>query len=189
VRGTLPHVVVDTFKSMLESLGDPQQRHAMMVHLPIAIAMLSAAGLLLFAIGRGRRTWLRRCCIVLYLLGGVLGLLTEKSGEAALDNLDVSTMTAAALERIEAHESMGEQAWLYFLATAALTAMTAVRFKRRDLRTTALVLAALSGLVTAGYISAIAHHGGALVYVHGVGVPTSENNLTPKIAPPAHEAD
>ena len=180
---------MDTLRSILESLSDPQQRHAMMLHMPIAIGLLGAVGLVLFALGRGHRKELRRGCITLYLLGVALTALTEKSGEAALDNLDVSAMTVEALERIETHESMGEQAWLYFIATAALTALTAVRFKRRDLRATALVLAALSGLVTAGYIIATAHHGGALVYVHGVGVPTSENNLTPKVAPPAHEEE
>jgi len=170
------HMFTELVQSMFEALRHPQQKHAMVVHFPIAISVLGLLGLVALAVKAGRPGALRWGCVGVYLLGAVLAYVAEESGEAAMDRLDTVVMSEAALEHLEAHEEMGGWVWIILLTTAALIALTAVHTKK-TLRLSVLTLAVLSGVIAAGYIAVTAHHGGTMVYQHGVGIPASPNNL------------
>ena len=97
----------DVIHAMLESLSDPQRKHALMVHLPIAISVLGLLGLLVLAVSAGRLAGLRWVCVAVYLLGAALAWQAEETGEEAMDRLDTAVMTPEALEHLEAHEELG----------------------------------------------------------------------------------
>ncbi len=180
-------------EDIFQSLADPQQKHAMMIHLPIAVSLLGVFGLAAMMITRGRSRALRWCCVGLYVLGGLAAWTAAEAGEEAMDRLDPAVMTQEALEHLEKHEEMGERVWLFLMLTGAIAAVSASR--RNRVRTASLALALLAGFGTAAYTGVTSHHGGAMVYRHGVGVPTSPNNLnadSPINAnhlPPAHTED
>ncbi len=177
---------LDLFSSILESLSDPQQKHAMMVHLPIAISLIGVLGLLVLACTAGRSSVLRWCCVGIYLLGTGTAYLASEAGEHAEHTLDTTTMTQPALEDLEKHEEMGEHVYRYFLGTAVLTALVGIDSDKRFLRPTLLILALLASLATAVRVGEIGHYGGKLVYDYGVGVPATPNNFK-DAAPTSHD--
>ncbi len=171
-------MIPETLSSMFEAFGNPQQRHAIMVHLPIALSLLGFVALVLLALTRGRSRSLGLGCVALYALGTGSGWMAQRSGEAAMDRLNPITMAEPAVERLDQHEEMGERVWLLFLVTTACVALLGI-IEKPQLRVVVMTGALLTGLVAMGYVAVTAHHGGALVYQHGVGVPTSQNNLKP----------
>ncbi len=161
-----------------ETLSNPQMKHAAFVHLPAAIAFLGVIALAALAVTRGRSRGIRRTCVVLFLIGAASGFVTKQSGEDAEHELDVATMSEAARETLEHHEKMGERVWVLLAATGIVASLTCLRPK--PVRWIALVLSVTLGLYTAYYTAVTGHHGGTLVYEHGVGVPASENNFPAK---------
>lgn len=173
----------DVIYAMFESLGDPQRKHAVMVHLPIAISVLGLLGLLALAVTSGRSSVLRRCCVAVYLLGAGLAWAAEEAGEEAMDQLDTAVMTPAALEHLETHEEMGEWVWAWFAATGVIAILTVIESENRWWRPAIVLTSVLAGTGAAGYTGIVSHHGGTMVYKHGVGVPASPNNLKLDISP------
>ena len=172
--------------AILESLSDPQQKHAMMVHLPIAISILGLLGLLILAVTSGRSTGLRWCCVAVYLLGAGLAWSAEEAGEEAMDRLDTAAMTPAALEHLEAHEELGEWVWAWFAVTGVIATLTVIETESRWWRPTIVLASVLAGGGAAVYTGIVSHHGGTMVYRHGVGVPASPNNLQLEATTPSH---
>lgn len=166
-----------TFGAMLETLSQPQTRHAAMVHLPIAVALLGILALCGFAVTVGRSKAIYWFCVVLYVVGAAVAWMAHEAGEEAVAMLDTSVMTESALERLETHEEMGERVWIWLAVTAAITASTRFVIGRARLRAIVLVVAVLASFASAAYVAVTAHHGGALVYEYGVGTPRSPNNL------------
>ena len=131
----------DLLHALLDSLKHPQMKHAAMVHLPIAISLLGVLGLLALAATGGRSGTLRWVCVAVYLLGVGSAMATAKSGEDAEHSLDIQVITQAALEDLEHHEEMAEKLWLFFAATAGLTAATAIGKDKKSLRAAVTICA------------------------------------------------
>jgi len=176
----------DVIHAIIESLGDPQRKHAMMVHMPIAISVLGLLGLLALSVTSGRSATLRWCCVAVYLLGAGLAWSTAEAGDEAMDRLDTTVMTSTALEHLETHEEMGEWVWAWFAATGVIATLTVIESESRWWRPTVVLTSVLAGAGAAVYTGIVSHHGGAMVYQHGVGVPTSPNNLKLEVATPPH---
>lgn len=170
-------MLTQTLQSMFESLNHPQQKHAAIVHMPVALSALGLLVLLAWAVTRGQSCSLRRCCVAIYLLAAITAWMGHESGQEAMARLDTATMTQPALELLEKHEQMGDWAWRYFLLMTVVMALTAIKAQHVLWRTAVVAVAVLAGLGMATYTAVTAHHGGALVYRHGVGVPTSANNM------------
>jgi len=165
---------------MLEVLNDPPRLHAAVVHFPVVLAVLGVPLIIALIVTRGRSCTLRWLIVALYVAGALGGLAASWSGEQAVDRLSMlydagGSLTDAASEELEEHEEMGEKVWWMMLAPAVAVAITVA--KRTPVRVVALLVALVFGVLVAGWVAVVGHHGGALVYTHGVGVPTSQNNL------------
>ncbi len=167
----------DLLHSMADASNNAAARHAMMVHLPIAISLLGVPLVIALLLSGGRAKALRWMTFALFVIGAVGAFAAERSGEDAYARLDTARMTEAALDTLNRHESMGEKVWLLMGAAAALSLVTAV--KAKAWRWAALVLLLAVSLAGAGWTAVTAHDGGQLVYEQGVGVPTSPNNVNP----------
>jgi uncharacterized membrane protein len=159
--------------SIAQSIASPPQRHAMLIHLPIALAFVIAGLMVFFLISRGKSTALRRIVMALLLVGGLLSFLAAQAGSAAMEMLTLP-LTPEATQTLESHEFMGNLLWMFYLVTAGLIALTT--FKMRLVRYPAVLLASLAVLILMGWVMVVAHDGGNLVYRHGAGVPASPNN-------------
>lgn len=171
---------------MLESLQYPQRLHAALVHLPIGAAIFGLVLVMALAISRGRSNGLRWATVAVYLLGMGAAFLAEDAGKDAAGMLTSAGAhrTAEARALLHQHAEMGEAVWIFFLVAAVLTAATWLPW--RVLRRASVVLALASGLAVASWVGVTGFYGGELVYAHGVGVPTSANNL-PVTRTPAQE--
>lgn len=164
-------------QAVLESLQFPQRLHAALVHLPIGAAVFGLVLVLALALSRGRSAGVRWVTVAVYLLGLGAAVLAERAGEAAVEVLVTSGVqrTAEARTLLDRHEEMGEAVWIFFLASALLTSATVIRW--HPIRLTTMVLAIACGTAAAGWVGVTGFYGGELVYAHGLGVPTSANNL------------
>lgn len=158
-----------TLNSMFEAFNSPPQRHSILIHMPLAIVVLGLLALAVFALTKGRSKVMQRCCMALYALGAVGAWLAAEAGEAAVDVLDVATLSDTAREVIHVHEEMGEKVPLMLAGVFVLLLGTLAR--NTKVRVTFMVLAMFAAVAAAAYTTVAAHHGGNLVYVHGVGTP------------------
>ena len=158
--------MIGEFSSMIEAMQDPAMRHAVLVHAPIALAMLLV--LAVFAallIGHRVRALNWGALVIAVLLVGT-SLFAKLSGEDA--HAEVVADTTDVQEVLAEHESMGDVVWLFALGmVVAIVISVAMRgVQRVGVLAAAMALA----VVTAGWVAVTAHHGGTLVYAHGVGV-------------------
>jgi uncharacterized membrane protein len=169
---------MELFHSILEAMSNPQMRHAAMVHLPIAMSMIGPV--VLFALlvkgkSAGAFRWL---AVVFFVVATVSSVMAERSGHAAADastlEVDIALSDAAADALIEHREMAERVAWL-FAGTTLLTFVSMIPWRLLRVSTTLLALGL--SLYTFVWVAGTAHHGGELVYEHGVGVPATENNL------------
>lgn len=151
--------------SFLEALADPAMRHAMLVHAPIMFAIVAVPVALFAAILRDNRT-LRVVALVTFalLLGSTF--VTVESGESAYAAVEAQ-LDEEVYAVLEEHEELAETIWMLALAGTLLTGLGLLR--ARVLATSASWLAVVVGVAAAGLVGWTAHHGGTLVYVHGVG--------------------
>lgn len=173
------------WQPIVETLNDPHRLHAVLMHLPVAISVLGFVLLLALVLMGGKSPGLRWSAVLLYLIAVVFAVLATNVGKQAMAQLDVDAMTAPAVAQLSDHAKFGELLWLGFAATAMFAVFTGVRSV--PTRVIFLVLAVLASLFALGWTAATAHHGWSLVYVHGVGVPDSPNNLPAQPAPGAEE--
>jgi uncharacterized membrane protein len=161
--------------------GSPQQLHAILVHLPIAAAMIGLLMLLTLACSGGRSAGIRWTLVLVYLLGAGAGFLAGESGEQAAAQLRYP-LVEAAQATLREHEKLAEPIWVGMLVMAVLVMCTAT--SSAGLRATVLTLATIVGLALTTWVGVTAHHGGQLVYRYGVGVPATPDNLqTPASRP------
>jgi len=180
----------DILQSMQASFEDPQRLHAAVVHLPIAAATLGLLLVIMLACTAGKSHGLRWATFAVLAVGALVGWSAEETGVEANEHQnavrkEVMGMTRAALSseaqaHLSEHETYGEYVKWALAAAALLTALTAIPAK--TWRGVALGLAVLTTLGCAGLVAYVGHHGGALVYLHGVGTPTSPDNL-PRVEP------
>lgn len=167
------------FSHMIESMNDPQVVHAVMVHLPVAIGLLGALGAIVLMLSGAKWSGLRWSLVLMFALGAVAAWFTSETGEDAEAMLSLRgpwPMSELATQELDQHKSLGEWVWVPMLATALLLCLTAV--KSTGLRVLVMLLALVAALGNAAYVAVVAHHGGNMVYIHGVGVPATENNFT-----------
>jgi uncharacterized membrane protein len=153
---------------MLEAFLDPRMRHAMLVHLPIVLAVLALPLTLAAALRRDDKT-LRVLTLIVYLAFAGAAYVTAESGEDAEAAID-GELSEEAYATLEDHEELAETLWMLGLA-AAVPAAFALAGPQR-LRLVAPWAALVLGVVATGWVAAVAHHGGTLVYVHGVNTPS-----------------
>ena len=162
--------------SLLEALRDPRMRHAVLVHAPIALSGLGVLLSLAALVARRNHT-LRWTALVAYALLCGTAVLAERSGEAAEEQIRV-ILPAAVDETLEDYERMAQKVWIIAAATAGLLALSAIpRPKPRAIFATVGLVA---GVGLAGWLALTAHHGGSLVYRHGVGTPGRRRETRPR---------
>ncbi len=171
----LPIPDVATLQAMLQALKDPRQLHAIVGHLPIAVAAFFPL-LLLVQLGTGNRSHvLRWTTVVGYFAAAVVGWYATESGHMAVawEHAAVAR-TPEALAVLETHEKMGDIVPIALAVVGVLMVLTAI--PRKLVSIPVLVLALAAGCATAVWVGVTAHHGGTLVYMHGFNTPASANN-------------
>ncbi len=152
-----------------QTLANPQQMHAMLVHFPVAIGVIGLITLIALAITRGRSNGLRWLAAGLYFAGGVTAYLAMRYGFQAAQMVEV--LTPAYMVDYNRHQELAENLWYALIGQSVVIGLTAIR--RKAVRIT--LLAASIGLAVwlSGWIALTAHQGGKLVYVHGAASPTA----------------
>lgn len=158
---------MDVFTEMFESLNGIPERHAIMVHTPIVVSLLTIPAMLALLISKGKSAALRGVALATFglLLGSTI--LAVQSGEAARSVMGL--VPDSANERVDKHESMAEAIWIFALVGMVAVAVTWVKNKRA--RIGGAVTGTLVAIATGMWVGATAHHGGTLVYTYGIGTP------------------
>ncbi len=167
---------------MRKVIDDPQRVHAALVHIPIGVAVIGLLLVLGVVITGSRAAGLRWTTVFVYLIGTLSALWAVQSGEQAEDALAVKP-SAAAHEVLEKHEELAEYFWIGLAATGALVMFSSIRLSW--VRPITLLLALVTGAGSVAWAGFIGHHGGELVYIHSVGVPSG---TTKDVTSPANGA-
>lgn len=154
---------MDQVLEILQSLTQPQNRHAAVVHFPTAISVpgLPFVGLLFLSKGQSK-TW-RNTVIGLYGFMFLTALVAQQAGTASKGQ--IGNVSAEARELIDLHEQLASWVWALSLSTAVFGALT--RMDRA--RQLSMLLCALTAFVISGLVGFVGHLGGTAVYSHGVG--------------------
>ncbi len=170
-----------TEPSIFEALNDPQMRHSILGHLPIVLAILGVPLAIASALLLKNKT-LRIITLICFILLAISARVTAWSGHQAEHHgiNEGITLTHDAHEELEEHEEMAEKVWYFALGCSVLVAGGLVDHKKA--RPIAGWLGVISALGIAGWMAVTAHHGGTLVYKHGVGTPTAIGNPQPPSA-------
>jgi uncharacterized membrane protein len=148
--------------------ADPQMRHAMVVHWPIVMAVLCVPAALAVAFSGGKSATLRCVGLICAVLMLASGWVAMRSGGNAENSVRGSTSDAAEAV-LEEHEELGEKVPVFAFIGATLIGLTFI--PKRGVRLGAAWLGAAIYLFIAGWLANTAHHGGQLVYAHGIGTP------------------
>ena len=165
--------------SILEAWQDPSARHAMLVHLPIALGSLGVIPALLVVFTRGKSHWPRWIAIFWFALAAGGAGFAAGAGEDAEHRLEETgpELTEPEYEALENHEGLGAGGWKWPLIPAALLVLTLI--PKPAVRQTASVLALLAAIGVTVWIVLTAHAGGRLVYEFGLGVPARTADAEP----------
>ncbi len=166
---------------LIRSLSDAPTRHAILVHVPIALGALGVLPLLACAIGRFRSRVLAMVCVGVFVLASGGAALAEGAGEDAAEH--AGPLGAPAKQALERHEDLGEGGWVWPLIPASLSALTLVR--RRSIAVPAGAVALVAAVGVGAWVSLAGHTGGVLVYTHGI---NAGPRSTP-VAVPGHAAN
>lgn len=160
--------------------SDPQMRHALVVHWPVVLSVLCMLLTLALALWGARNTTLKVITILACVALTVAGYIGLQSGERA-ENA-TGELSPAAEAVLEEHEELGEKVPLFAAVCAGLALLTIIPHKMVRVGSAAASFLACAG--TAAWIANTAHHGGLLVYEHGVGTPPEVDAATaPATAP------
>jgi len=157
-----------TIAELSATLNDPSMLHAAMVHVPIALCVLTPLALLAAGVMPARRRMGSFLATVLYALLALAALVTIQTAEAAYHNMGNTPEATARLAHD--HGEMAERIWTAALALAAVAAVGTLKHKKA-LALTAVWVAFAGGLALTGWAAVASHQGGVLVYEHGVGTP------------------
>ena len=174
-----------TLDALMDGLSDPQRLHALVVHVPIAGAVFGLLLVLVLCLTAGRSHGLRWGAVLVLGVSALASFYASKTGEDALAHQadvrrDTLGVTKFALsEEADRHLAIHEQyaGYLGWTLTAAAVFAAMSIVPRRGARSIMLTLALLTSVGGVGLVTIIGHHGGQLVYTHGVGVPGTGNNL------------
>jgi len=195
------------WNALLESFNDPQKLHAIMVHIPIAVAALGLLLVLGVAITGGKSAGLRWTTVFIYTFGVLAALWAVDAGDQAVDALDdakrvpASYVTAEQHEHTEGeteeaeadesdpgiimhrHEELGRYFWVGLAIVGVLIMLAAIRVTWW--KSLVIFLAILVGAANVVWVGVIAHYGGEMVYQHQIGVPSpaSQAPETPVVDP------
>jgi mono/diheme cytochrome c family protein/uncharacterized membrane protein len=151
-----------------QTWADPQMRHALIVHWPVVLSVLSAVFTLALALTLGKNQALRIISLLICVGVIVFGYLGLNSGEIAEHASRIPA--GQPHDTLEAHEELAEKVPLFGAICAGLV-LIAFLPKPPLVRKVAAWLAFLACLITAGWVANTAHYGGQLVYDHGIGLP------------------
>ncbi len=142
--------------------------HAILVHFPIALAIIGVPLVLAVALTASDRLALRWASVATYLVVAASAYAAFWSGDRARE-LIPNTYPGAIWTLLETHEAMAATVWIGALITAALLLIGGVRFTW--VRIPATTIAFVTSLITAVLVGITAHFGGQLVYKHSIGTP------------------
>jgi uncharacterized membrane protein len=151
--------------SIWQSFVDPSMRHAMLVHLPIGLSVAALAlAVLSWRRPEARGVWL--ATVIVQASFTLAAFATVKSGEAAKDAAPLG-ISASARELLHEHEELAESLPYFGLA---MTILTLVRRRLPSRWEPWAAVGSIISTVAAGaWLGNTGHHGGQLVYLHGVG--------------------
>ena len=161
---------------LLRFFNDPNARHAILVHLPIALSILGVIPAIALALTRFKNRTLLGVCVAWFLLASGGAFLAADAGEDAHEAIHEAaehggaTLTEAQNDAIHEHEELGEDGWLWSGLTAAVFAVAFIPKKRVAPIAGSVGVVASLGVVYWAVITG--HAGGMLVYEMGVGAPS-----------------
>ena len=176
-------VMSELFTGIAASLQDPHARHAMMVHLPIAGALLAVPLTIALALTKFKNHGVRWSTVAVLFFAMVGAGLASGAGEEAISNVridTIGTLSPDAARALERHEGYGEGGWMWPALAMVLVGITSA--KQPKLRICFGSAAVLAVLVVAGWATLAGHTGGVLVYEHGLGVPLPNSVPLPAAA-------
>jgi uncharacterized membrane protein len=144
--------------------------HPQVVHFVIALGLLGVAFRIISLLWQ--KSWLNPAAATLLILGGIAGLLGEKSG---MDAHGIPERIPGAREAVMEHEEWGKRSRTVLLVVAGLEILGLIFASKRAGRPIRLVSAAV-GIVAGFCIYEAAEHGGELVYNYAGGVGTRSGN-------------
>lgn len=162
--------MLPTFNDVFKSFEDPQRLHAILVHIPIAVAVLGLILTLGVTLTGSKASGLRWTTVFIYLLGTLAALWAAHTGEEAREHLLVKP-TGDVLTVMNNHEELAEFFWISLATTGFFILLSTVRVTW--FRSVALVFALLASAASVAWVGAIGHYGGELVYRHSIGVPSA----------------
>ncbi len=149
-------------------LDSPEMFHAAAVHLPVALAVIGLPLALLALLPTKAARPVRFAAAACYALLILSAVLATRSGENVLD-LVPNTLPAFVWADVNQHESMADKVWMFAAATSVLFVLSLL--KHVAVRRTAAAFAATASVATLAWVIQVGHHGGTLVYEHGLGTP------------------
>jgi uncharacterized membrane protein len=157
--------VTELFENIRLSLADPQTRHAMLVHFPIAFSVLAIPFTLVLPFLYRRRALAYRLLLATAIFAtGVIAWQSGEAGEAA-ESLARVNLNEAGVALLEDHHDDGERIPLLLTAIAAMILVSAI--PRPLVRSGAGILAFALTLATVVWTMHVANQGGKLVYWFG----------------------
>ncbi|MEM9082081.1 MAG: hypothetical protein AAGB34_00685 [Planctomycetota bacterium] len=100
--------------------------------------------------------------------------VASSAGQAAYQRAATESrpyLSTYEIDAMNAHERLGEGAWLYFVPTLLLSGSLAFVWKKGWMRVSLGLLGIVASLFLVVWIGRLGHTGGALVYDHGIGTP------------------
>ncbi len=152
---------------VLEFWLTPPVMHALAVHAPLGLAFAGVPLIFISAAIARERATVRGLTVACYAALAGSAFLAKYTGERARSELS-GALPGNVWDLVSQHEFFAEKVWIFALVTTALMALSLLR--PRWVQSTAMTLAMIAGLATASWTAVAGHLGGALVYIHGVGV-------------------
>lgn len=149
-------------------LPNTQEAHAVAAHLPVGLSVFGVVLVVAAVAVRTERHVLRWVACAAYLLLAASAYIAVETGEDARREV-AGTVPGAIWAVLDDHESMAEYVWMFGIGTAALMASSVIA--KGASRRFAGIAAVVAALAAAGWVGLTGHHGGTLVYQHGIGIP------------------
>lgn len=143
-------------------------------------------GVLIVAIAlvlKTHRDVLRWGAVATYVALAATAYVAVDTGDDARAEVS-GAISAGIWETIDKHENMAEKVWMFGLGTAALMVISI--FLRGTARLGIGVASFAAAIAAAVWVGLTGHHGGALVYEYGIGIPP-EQVIEWRVNPPTPE--
>lgn len=166
---------------ILQTFSKPQILHAMAVHFPIVLAILGIPLVYLCTVVSTERNVLLWVALACYAILTATSFLATQSGHAAaaLAPANLGNEAGTLLRR---HEMTASKVWIFGAGMSILLILGFIRI--RAVRVTVMALAMVGSLATGGWVAVVAHFGGSMVYLHGVGTPAMSRQVSPPVSEP-----